>query len=220
MRISDWRSDVCSSDLTDMALIGGLALLSVALLFWATRDPVLAGGFLAGLAVAASGLLFVRRLFPAAAAGEVAAPDWAMLRQALAHDDIAIAITDRAGRMVCANDLFATWFGGFVTPPGLPLEGQGADRLKNAGRAAWRDGEGHADDIAVGALHLRAQVTRSGQAEDYLVWRFSAPEQLDLLSEIARHLDGPAGRTPGQAGVMGGLGSAEGRRRAATPETG
>src|SRR3546814_1678471 len=61
-----------------MALIGGLALLSVALLFWATRDPVLAGGFLAGLAVAASGLLFVRRLFPAAAAGEVAAPDWAM----------------------------------------------------------------------------------------------------------------------------------------------
>src|SRR3546814_6819417 len=68
-----------------------------------------------------------------------------MLRQALAHDDIAIAITDRAGRMVCANDLFATWFGGFVTPPGLPLEGQGADRLKNAGRAAWRDGEGHAD---------------------------------------------------------------------------
>src|SRR3546814_8388907 len=60
---------------TDMALIGGLALLSVALLFWATRDPVLAGGFLAGLAVAASGLLFVRRLFPAAAAGEVAAPD-------------------------------------------------------------------------------------------------------------------------------------------------
>jgi len=202
---------------TDLALIGGLALLSVALLFWATRDPVLAGGFLAGLAVAAGGLLFVRRLFPAAASGEVAAPDWAMLRQALAHDDIGLAVTDRAGRMVCANDLFATWFGGFVTPPGLPLDRQGADRLKNAGRAAWRDGEGRADDITVGALRLRAQVTRSGQAEDYLVWRFSAPEQLDLLSEIARHLDGPAGRTLGQAGVMGALVSAEGRLRAANP---
>src|SRR3546814_6420463 len=71
---------------TDMALIGGLALLSVALLFWATRDPVLAGGFLAGLAVAASGLLFVRRLFPEAVAGEVGAHDWEMLRKALAHD--------------------------------------------------------------------------------------------------------------------------------------
>src|SRR3546814_2010066 len=46
----------------DLALIGGLVLLSVALLFWATRDPVLAGGFLAGLSVAAGGLLLVRRL--------------------------------------------------------------------------------------------------------------------------------------------------------------
>src|SRR3546814_5186912 len=69
----------------------------------------------------------------------------------------------------------------------------------------------------LGALHLRAQVTRGGQAEDYLVWRFSAPEQLDLLSEIARHLDGPAGLTLGQAGVMGALVSAEGRLRAANP---
>src|SRR3546814_15259617 len=41
----------------DLALIGGLVLLSVPLLFWATRDPVLAGGFLAGLSVAAGGLL-------------------------------------------------------------------------------------------------------------------------------------------------------------------
>src|SRR3546814_2430936 len=100
-----------------MSLIGGRFWLSVALLFWATRDPVLAGGFLAGLAVAATWLLFVRRLFPAAAAGAVAATAWAMLRQALAHEDTAIAITDRAARMVCANDLFATWFCGFVTPP-------------------------------------------------------------------------------------------------------
>src|SRR3546814_14539810 len=84
-----------------------------------------------------------------------------------------------------------------------------------AGRATWPDGDVQADDIAVGALHLRAQVTRGGQAEDYLVWRFSAPEQLDLLSEIARHLDGPAGLTLGQAGVMGALVSAEGRLRAA-----
>src|SRR3546814_7290385 len=81
----------------DLALIGGLVLLSVALLFWATRDPVLAGGFLAGLSVAAGGLLLVRRLFPAAS-GEVAAPDWTMLRQAIAPAGVAVAATDRAGR--------------------------------------------------------------------------------------------------------------------------
>ena len=199
----------------DLVLIGVLALVSTALLFWATRDTVLAAGFLAGLAMAFGGVVLVRRLFPATVAGEAALPDWTMLRQAVNHDDVAIAVTDRAGRLVCANDLFATWMGGFVTPPGLPLEGRGADLLKNAGRAAWRDGEGQVDDIAIGALQLRAQIARSGQAEDYLVWRFSTLERLDLASEVVRYLDGPAGRTLGQAGVMAALVSAEGRLRSA-----
>lgn len=199
----------------DLAMLGGLALLSVGLLFWATRDAVLAAGFLAGLAVAVGGVLLVRRLFPGAVGGEAVHTDWTMLRAAVNHDDVAIAVTDRGGRLVCANDLFATWMGGFATPPGLPLEGRGAELLKNAGRAAWRDGEGQVDDIAVGHLALRAHVTRTGQAEDYLVWRFSAFEHLDLSTEVMRHLDGPAGRTLSHAGVMAALVSAEGRLRVA-----
>ena len=199
----------------DFGLLGGVALLSTALLFWATGDAVLAAGFVAGLAVAVGGVVLARSLFPAAVNSEAVLPDWTMLRQAVNHDDIAIAVTDRAGRMVCANDLFGTWMGGFVTPPGLPLEGRGADILKNAGRAAWRDGEGRADDIAIGPLQLRAHVTRTGQSEDYLVWRFSALERLDLATEITRHLDGPAGRTLGHAGVMTALVNAEGRLRVA-----
>jgi two-component system cell cycle sensor histidine kinase/response regulator CckA len=87
--------------------------------------------------------------------------------------------------------------------------------LKNAGRAAWRDGEGRADDIAIGPLQLRAQVTRTGQAEDYLVWRFAAVERFDLVAELTRHLGGPAGRTLGHAGVMAALVNHEGRLRAA-----
>ncbi len=201
----------------DLIILGALVLLSIALLIWATRDWVLAAGFLAGLAIAAGSVLLVRRLFPAAAGGEAAAPDWTMLRAAVNHDDVAIAVTDRAGRLVCANDLFATWMGGFVTPPGLPLEGRGAELLKNAGRAAWRDGEGRVDEIAIGPLQLQAQVIRTGQVEDYLVWRFSALERLDLATEVMRHLDGPAGRTLGNAGVMAALVSAEGRLRVANP---
>ena len=199
----------------DLAVLGGLALLSVGLLFWATGNVVLAAGFLAGLAIAAGGTLLARRLFPKAAAGEAALPDWTMLRVAVNHDDVAVAVTDRGGRLVCANDLFATWFGGFVTPPGLPVDARGAEALKNAGRTAWRDGEGVADDIAVGPLQLRAHIFRTGQAEDYLVWRFSANERIDLATEIVRHLDGPAGLTLAQAGVMAALVSAEGRLRSA-----
>jgi two-component system cell cycle sensor histidine kinase/response regulator CckA len=199
----------------DMALVAGLALVSVALLYWTTRDTVLAAGFVAGLALAVGALILVRRLFPAGDAEVAASMDWTMLRQAVHHDDVAIAVTDRAGRMVCANDLFATWMGGFVTPPGLPLEGRGAELLKDAGRAAWRDGEGVAEDIAIGPLQLRAQVSRTGQGEDYLVWRFSSVERLDLVSEIVRHLDGPAGRALANAGIMTALVSAEGRLRVA-----
>ena len=80
-----------------MGLLGGLALLSTALLFWATRDTVLAAGFVAGLAVAVGGVVLARRLFPAVVAGDAVPPDWTMLRQAVNHDDVAIAVTDRAG---------------------------------------------------------------------------------------------------------------------------
>src|SRR3546814_19490002 len=124
MRISDWSSDVCSSDL----------------LFWVTSNTILAAGFVAGLAVAAAGVLLVRRLSPAAVSGEAAAPDWTMLRHAVNHDDAAIAVTDRAARMACGNDLSWTWTSGFVTPPGLPPEGRGAGDLKHAGPLAWPGG--------------------------------------------------------------------------------
>src|SRR3546814_20021302 len=103
-----------------MGLLGGLVLLSAALLFWATGNTILAAGFVAGLAVAAAGVLLVRRLFPAAVSGEAAAPDWTMLRQAVNHDDAAIAVNDPAGLIVFANALFGTGVGGFRNPPGLP----------------------------------------------------------------------------------------------------
>ncbi|WP_033073023.1 hybrid sensor histidine kinase/response regulator [Sphingopyxis sp. MWB1] len=198
-----------------MALVAGLAFFSLLLLFWLTRDPLLTGGFFAGLAVAGAGVLLVRRLFPPGTQGEAAAPDWTMLRQAVDHDDIAIAVTDRAGRLVCANDLFASWVGGFITPPGLPLEGRGADLLKDAGRAAWRDGEGRVDEARLGTLKLRAHILRAGQGDDYLVWRFSAVERRDPAAEIMRHLEGAMGTLLGQAGVMAALVSAEGRLRVA-----
>lgn len=198
-----------------MLAIGVLAIASVGLFFWATRNAFMAAGFAAGLAVAAAGMILLRRYFPAHAGSAAVVPDWTMLRQALDHDDIAIAVTDRAGRLVCANDLFASWFNGFATPPGLPLQGRGSEVLKNAGRAAWRDGEGSADDLVMGTLRLRAQIVRAGQAEDYLVWRFAPVEGLDLAVEIIRHLDGPAGLTLGQAGIMAALVNNEGRLRVA-----
>lgn len=198
----------------DIALLCALAAVSTGLLLWATRDAVLAAGFVAGLALATGGLLLVRRLFGHTVRIDTP-PDWSTLRVVVDHDDVAVAVTDRAGRLVCANDLFATWCGGFVTPPGLPLDGRGVEILKNAGRAAWRDGEGRAEGLALGPLRLWAQVARTGPSEDYLVWRLAAVEKIDLAGDVVRHLDGPVGLALGQAGVMVALVNPEGRLRSA-----
>ena len=103
----------------DFGLLGGVALLSTALLFWATGDAVLAAGFVAGLAVAVGGVVLARRLFPAAVSSEAVLPDWTMLRQAVNHDDIAIAGTDRASRRIISSGAFRR-SNGSTLPPKLP----------------------------------------------------------------------------------------------------
>jgi two-component system cell cycle sensor histidine kinase/response regulator CckA len=199
----------------DGAIVGGLVLLSIALFFVATGSVALMLGFVAGLGVLGAALIFLARLRSSGGHGAGMGQDWAMLRSALDHDDIAMAVTDREGRMICANDLFATWMGGFSVPPALPLEGRGAELLANAGRAAWKDGEGRVDELAVGHLRIRAHVARAGSSDEYLIWRFSALERFDLASELSRHLDSDAGASLAEAGVMTALVNAEGRLRVA-----
>ncbi len=196
---------------------GLAALVPAALLLAATGDAALALGFFGGLALLAAGALLLRG-GGAAAAGGAASDDglrWSVVRAALAHDDVAVAITDRAGRMVCANDLYALWFDGFPTPPGLPLAGGGADALKRAGQAAWRDGHGRAAELELAALRLSAEVRRAGEADDHLVWRFAAPANSDLAGDFARVIEGPGGQILGQAGVMAALVNPAGRLLAA-----
>ncbi|NJS15579.1 MAG: hypothetical protein HC788_14500 [Sphingopyxis sp.] len=126
----------------EFALIGVAALASAGLLLWTTGSTALAAGFLAGLCLLVVAAVLLRRLLPQAVSDAATAPDWTMLREAIDHVDVAIAVTDRAGRLICANDLYASWFGGFVTPPGLPVDARSVEALKAAGRAAWRDGGG------------------------------------------------------------------------------
>lgn len=201
--------------LKDGAIIAGLVLASVALFFVATGSLALAAGFLAALLALGALALLLRRDGAKSVQNIAATPDWLMLRTALDHDDIAMAVTDRDGRMICANDLFATWMGGFAVPPSLPLEGRGAELLKIAGQVAWREGEGRVDELAVGPLRLRALICRAGGADEYLVWRFSALDRFDLASELSRHLDGFGGTALAEAGVMMALVNAEGRLRVA-----
>ncbi|HKX35202.1 MAG TPA: hybrid sensor histidine kinase/response regulator, partial [Rhizorhapis sp.] len=121
-------------------LIGLGALLTAALLYWIVGEPAFAAGFGAALIGAAFLAFYLRKLFPAAPVVHGEMPDWTIARAAADSSNVAIAVTDRAGRLVCASDLFGKWFEGYPTPPSLPLDGNGAEKLATAGRAAWRDG--------------------------------------------------------------------------------
>ncbi|HKT78133.1 MAG TPA: ATP-binding protein [Sphingobium sp.] len=191
------------------------ALLSAALVIYAIGDKALAAGFAATVIAVAALLGWYRRLYPAETADREAMPDWTVARDAADASNMAIAVTDRAGRLVCASDLFGEWFPGFPAPPNLTAEPGLAESLDAAARSAWRDGEARVEGMGQGALRLDVQVCRTGRSEDYLLWRFTPVRQPSALDDVHRLLTGEAGRQMGEAGIMAAMIGGEGRIRAA-----
>ena len=113
-------------------LAGGIAALIV---LWLTGSAAFAAGFVGAAIVLAGAAITWRSLAGSddAAAIEV---DWGLARAVAQTAADAIAITDRAGRLVCANDRYEALFGGFPAPPDLPLGDGGAAGGARAGRAA------------------------------------------------------------------------------------
>lgn len=174
----------------------------------------IAAAFLAAALVVTGGLIAFRRLFPPSAATALE-PDWSVARALAESSPDAIAVTDRAGRLVCANDRYEAVFSGFPTPPGLPFDATGVERLGNAGRAAWRDGGAAIDRLLINGTNLSAQVSRAGEDENLLVWRFHAAQGLDLAQTMENLIAGATGDRLGSAGIMAALIKPDGRIRAA-----
>lgn len=205
-----------SSDRMVLPLLVLAALGSAAILYLTARDPVLAGGFGATLVAAAFLLWYARRLFPPLAEGARGVEvDWAIVRAAAEATGCAVAITDRHGRLACANDRYGEWFPGYPTPPQLKLEQTDVDRLTAAGKAAWRDGEARVLSLSRGALVVDCDISRTGRAEDYLLWRFQPVHEANVMDDVLRIVVGPSGEQMAAAGVMTLLIGGEGRIRAA-----
>lgn len=192
----------------------GCGLLAALVILGLLHSLPIAAAFLAAALIVAGGLVAWRRLFPAAA-GTAIEPDWSVARALAASSPDAIAVTDRAGRLVCANDRYEALFGGFPTPPGLPLDAGGVDRLGGTGRAAWRDGAASVDRLVVKGATVSAEVTRVGEDENLLVWRFYAGQGLDLAKTMEDLIAGATGDRLGSAGIMAALINPDGRIRAA-----
>ncbi len=191
-------------------IAGGCGLAAALIVLGVLRSLPIAAAFLATGLVIGGALIVAWRLFPRSAR-EAAEPDWSVARALAAGSGDALAVTDRAGRLVCANDRYEALFGGFPTPPALPIGDSDASLLGAAGRAAWRDGAARVPRLVSRGTPLSVEVTRAGDAEDMLVWRFGGAQGLDLASDVEGMIAGAIGDRLASAGIMTALIDSDGR---------
>jgi len=212
------RALPASSALLDRVLLAAALVTSLLLVWFVARQPLVVAGFAAGSVL----LLGALRVFPALRRGEdvpaLAEPDWSVTVAAIDHPDCAVAVTDRAGRLVCANRLFETAFGIDRAPPHLPVGEAGAQRLAQAAQAAWRDGQAGFDGVARPGTpgSWLGNARRAGRAEDFLVWQLRQVQAADPVAELVAHLDGMAGRVLSLAGLAAAIVDPDGQIRAAS----
>src|ERR1700710_877397 len=139
------------------AVAAGFAAAATVLL--TIHEQAIAVGFVATGVLVAGGIYAARHAFQASPTA-AADPDWSVARALAAASDDALAVTDRAGRLICANDRYEALFAGFPTPPALPVDEAGITDLSAAGRAAWRDGAASVERLLARGTPLRAEIER------------------------------------------------------------
>ena len=202
--------------ISEHGLIGAALVFSTGLIWFATRQWLVVLVFVAGITVLGALAWALTRRQAGPAEAEYALPDWSVTVAAIDRSDCAVAITDRAGRLVCANPRYETWFGIGHAPPRLPAANASLDRLAKAGRAAWRDGKAAVDLIEGETGRWKASVLRAGRGDDYLVWTIAALTAPDLVAELVPHMDGKLGRALAQAGFSLAIVDPDGTVRAAS----
>ncbi len=197
-------------------LILGAAVLASLILLWAvTRSPVIVGAFGAGLL----GLLgladYIRRTRPVEMVTETLPPDWSVTRDTADLSLAAVAVSDRAGRLVCANGLFNQWFEGLRAPPNIDIDTGSRELLVELARSAWRDGEAQVEGVRQSEREYAVRALRSGSGDEYLLWWISPSERIDIETRARDFVSGRLGRAMALSGVMAVSIGAEGRVRSA-----
>ncbi|MDB5717693.1 MAG: multi-sensor hybrid histidine kinase, partial [Sphingomonas bacterium] len=188
----------------------GAGLASALLLLWALDSLLFAACFLAVFVGCAALILLFFQQRGTTVSGTLS-DDIPLLKAAIDANGQAVAITDRAGRLVCAGSAYGEWFPGWPTPPELPLSPQSAEQLLAAGRAAWRDGAASAPGLKGPRGAFDADLVRAGHSEDHLVWHFRRATIFDLAAAAKTLIEGDGGRRLGSAGVMAALVDSQGR---------
>ncbi|QDZ07495.1 response regulator [Sphingomonas panacisoli] len=196
-----------------VAALCGMSAALIALLV--LRSLEIAGGFAAAMLLVVATAFVWHRFSPAAAAEAPADVDWSVARTLAAASSDALAVTDRAGKLICANETYRARFGGYPTPPGLPLDGAGTADLASAGRTAWRDGSAQIDRLVARGRPMAVAVDRAGEGDDMLVWRFHDAAGLDIAANVQSLIAGSTGDRLAAAGIMAALIAPDGKLLAA-----
>lgn len=215
-------------DMGDRLVVGGVGLalvVSVALMWLVSADIVLVLAYGLGLLVLGALALGLERMRSAPAARIEASADWSVALAAMDHRGLGMAVTDRANRLVCANDAFVEAFGASQAPPVLTVDRQAGEALIRIARDAWRHGEAREDDLVFDANGgdpeegsriarepslWNVKAKRAGEVDDYLVWRFTRTAT-PLAADLAQFdVAGPFGAMLSRAGIEAAVTSPDG----------
>ncbi|WP_353230035.1 ATP-binding protein [Novosphingobium sp.] len=194
----------------DGVLIGLLLCISVATVGLVAHSMLIAAGYGGGVVVLGAVMAAGLALRPRPAVAELAGPDWSVTHAALDHDSVGVAITDRAGRLVCANARFTEWFG-TAAPPRLPLGAADPARADEAARVAWRDGAAHVNAVTAASGTFSLSVLRAGRGEDHLIWRLAPVVRADPVADAMAAIGGKPGRALGREGIQAAVVAPDGR---------
>jgi two-component system cell cycle sensor histidine kinase/response regulator CckA len=184
-----------------LGLIGGI-VVSAAVLFLATQSWLVSLTFVLASGVLLGGVAVLDRVRAEPAGDSIAAPDWSVTVAAIERKGEAIAITDRANRMVCANSLFTQHFGVSAAPPAFPFDRAEREAAALLARNAWRDGSASVEQIAGSdGQEWEIAVTRAGRGDDYLIWRLRPIARVTTADLGALDLAGPFGKMLSRAGI-------------------
>ena len=201
---------------TQLMVLAGALIASAAALFLATSSWLLALAFLLGVGVLLGAGLVLDRLRIAPAQDQLAPPDWTVTVAAIEQAGEAVAITDRANRLVCANSEFLENFGVSAAPPALPFAREALEVVTRLARDAWRDGAAVIDLLPMpdGEFDWQISARRAGRGEDHLVWRLRPLPRVSKMSLGALDLAGPFGKMLSRAGIETAITTADGIIRA------
>ena len=194
-------------------------IISIGLVWLVGQQSVVALAYGGALIAILLMLLLAARLKTDPAETQMLQPDWSVTSAAIETRHRAIAIVDRANRLVCANSTYEGWFDGISSPYELAMDAASREAASEAARSAWRDGRAEVPVVRLssGDMEYRLRIERSGRGEAYLVWRFDEIRTQRSYDGLSERLAGPLGEVLSRAGVEVALVAPDGIVQTTTP---